>query len=91
MIPPAVLKIHVIDDGKKVIRLWLPLFLLWPLVLVVMLALPVLMLVGIFIPRKRRLRRVFLASPWWITAFCAFRGFRVDVKDGKDIVYVEAI
>lgn len=90
ILPPAILRLSIVDNGRRVIGLWLPLFLLWPLMLAVVAALPVLMAVGLFIPRRMRLRRALLSSWWWVTAFCALRGLRIDVKDRADRVYIEA-
>jgi hypothetical protein len=36
IMPPAVMRVHVVNEGRRVVGLWLPLFLLWPLLLVLL-------------------------------------------------------
>ena len=49
-VPPVVLKVWVNADNGKRVRIWLPLFLIWPLVLILGLVLfPFVLLCGIIL------------------------------------------
>ena len=78
MLPPSIMRIRIDSDGRKKLGLWLPLILIWPLVLVLVLAIwSVLLVVAVF---RGGFRRAFLLLPWAWVLFCAARGLRVDVR-----------
>lgn len=81
MWPPSLVFIRT---GR--IKLWLPLFLLWPLVAVLALVLePMALLAGMLVLPLgwKRARSVMVFIPNMIRLFVLLRGFEVDVVDGK--------
>lgn len=78
--PPSIARIHVIDDGKRAVNLWLPLILLWPLALALMTALaPMVLIIALCAPPYRR--TLLLTGPYLFGLLCAVRGLHVNVKD----------
>ncbi len=89
MMPPSVLRIHIADRGKRVIRLWLPVFLLWPFMGVLGVLLPVLLL----ILRAKALEyngiRLRPALPAIYSVICELKGLRIHVSNegvGTDVL-----
>jgi len=80
MIPPAIMHIHVVDRGKKRIGLWLPIFLLWPVLLVlVVVAVPLIIIAQVILACLRipiRLVSIFIAV---VSVITSMRGLKVDV------------
>ena len=69
--------------------LWLPLFLFWPPVLLIGLALfPLVLLLSVLLWPMGWGRTMLLTGPWFFRMFCALRGLVIDVKSGKDQVYI---
>jgi len=87
--PPLVLRVRVVEDGRRKVRLWIPLFLLWPGVLLLLVALaPFAVVAALVLWRKGTGRRILLAAPLCVDALCAMRGLEVNVVDKDDRVYV---
>lgn len=90
MLPPATMRLRIVEGGRKKIGLWLPIFLLWPLLLVVvLLAVPlylVLLLVSPFVPKANK---VVKAIPAIYSVICALKGLTVDVKDENENVLIK--
>ena len=88
MLPPAFLRVRVQNDERRV-RLWLPLVVLWPLaVAIVLLATPIVVLVGALSWRGGRGRSVLLAWPLLLQLLTSLRGLRVDVDSGQGRVFL---
>ena len=84
MWPPSVLRIRVTRAGRNGFRLWLPLFLVWPAVLALCLALfPVAVLVAVALWREGHGKAVLLAGPLAFGFFCALRGLSIE-KEGAE-------
>lgn len=86
ILPSSVLTICVTEDGQRKCRIWLPLFLVWPIVIVSMVVLAPIALVVAAV--CRRWSRVILAGPELIAACWSLRGLRVRVEDGGDQVLI---
>lgn len=86
--PPAIMDLRVASPDRRPIHLWLPLFLLWPLALVIgalalvftILADVVLLLLG---QRYHHYTLLFVRSTG---ALCALHGMVVRVNDGNATV-----
>jgi len=87
--PPSILRVRITVHGERKRNTFVPLILLWPLVLLAaILVLPLVAILAIFRPR----------SAWWIlkaagrfAALCSdARGLHVEVHNAKDdiLVYV---
>jgi len=86
ILPTWLMRIRIVEGGRKKIGLWLPLFLVWPVVIAFMVALaPVALIVCIVWPAGWR---YLAAGPRIISAGWAMRGLEVRVKDGKDHVHI---
>ena len=86
--PPSLLGIHIgkVDGG---FRLWLPLFLFWPLFLLMALALfPFVLLLSLLLWPLGWGRNMLLTGPWLFRMFCALRRLVIDVKNGTNRVYI---
>ncbi len=87
---PMIMKIHIEERGKKGIRLWLPMFLIWILLAVVLVVLsPIFLLAGI-VAWFRGYGKVFLfAFPMLFSVLWAMAGLRIDIEDeGKKIQFI---
>ena len=88
LLPPALVRVRVQSDDSR-LRLWLPLFLLWPiLALMAALAVPVCALVAALYWRRGLGRPVLFAVPCLLYLVCSLRGLRLDVVGGGSRVFV---
>jgi hypothetical protein len=92
MLPPTVIRIRVIERGKKTIGLWLPAFLLWPVGLILSIAVvPFLALAAAISVLSVSTRRK-LASVWlFVVLVCSLRGLTIDIHDRDDKVFVQIV
>ena len=85
MRPPVLLRVRIEDDKRR-LRLWIPLIVLWPLVVVVvLLGTPV---VALRSGHCARVRSVLLAGPLLLYALASLRGLRCNVVSGADRVFI---
>ena len=89
MLPPMFLRLRVQGDKHR-IRLWIPLIVLWPLVVVVvLLGTPIVaLLVAARSGHRARSRSVLLAGPLLLYVLASLRGLRCDVVSGEDRVFI---
>ena len=88
MLPPMFLRLRVQGDKRR-IRLWIPLIVLWPLVVVVvLLGTPVALLVAARSGYRARSRSVLLAGPLLLYVLASLRGLRCDAVSGEDRVFI---
>lgn len=89
MLPPVFLRVRVQGDKRR-IRLWIPLIVLWPLiVVVVLLGTPVaLLVVASRSCHRARSRSVLLAGPLLLYVLASLRGLRCNVVSGEDRVFI---
>ena len=85
--PPSILRVRIVESGRRKLSLLLPLFMLWPLAVVLwLLALPILLLAAAV---RWRLARPLLIGPVrMFVIFCRLRGLRLEVSGPKDEVIV---
>ncbi len=87
--PPSILRLRVRGDSGRQLRLWLPLFILWPLAAALaILALPILAVAALLTRRGSRPRTLLCALPAVLPAICAARGLTVKVEDPAHSVYI---
>ena len=85
MLPPVLLRVRIEADKRR-LRLWIPLIVLWPLVVVVvLLGTPV---VAVRSGHCARVRSVLLAGPLLLYALASLRGLRCNVVSGADRVFI---
>ena len=88
MLPPVVLRVRI-EGNKRRLRLWLPLVVLWPVVvLVAILGTPVVVLTAALYWRRGCGRPVLKAGPLLLYALASLRGLRCNVVSGADRVFV---
>lgn len=86
--PPSVLRVRVEGRDRR-FRLWLPLFALWPPVLLIGLLLSPLVVVAAAVTWPRGWgRTVLLGGPHAFRLFCSLRGLEVRVRDDSETVLV---
>jgi hypothetical protein len=86
--PPMVMRVKVHNEETK-FGLWLPLFLLIPVVLVVLIILSPLILIAALVLWPMGWGKLALLSiPYAWNIYCSMRGLKVDVQGQKEIVYV---
>jgi hypothetical protein len=87
MIPPLFLTVRIREPGRRGFRLWLPLLLLWPILLpLLLLAAAFMLLVGALLFSPLRAWRAVAATYEMI---CAFRGLTVDVRSREETVLIQ--
>lgn len=80
-IPPAIIDIRRMHVGRKKLRLWLPVFLLWPAVLLIVVVLsPVLLAFAIFYPFVSSVRRFFRGLRAAAEVICGSSGLIVSMR-----------
>ncbi len=92
MIPPCFLVLKIQEKNKKPLRLWLPLFLLWPIFLILaVLIIPFLFFISIYKVFSSRKFHIFLFEPLFIIyqLICALRGVIISVNSANSVVYIK--
>jgi len=88
--PPSILRVRVTTDGERKQNTFVPLILLWPLVLLpAVSSLPLVAVLAIFRPRSALL---ILKAAGKFAAFCSdARGLHVQIHNPKDdiLVYIK--
>lgn len=88
MLPPALLRLRVHSDERR-IRLWIPLVLLWPFIaLVVILGAPALILAAACYRHRGWGRPMLLTGPLVLYALTSLRGLRIDLDSGGKRVFI---
>lgn len=88
MIPPSIMRIRVREKGKHNISLWLPLFLLWPIIIVfTAILLPFLIIAAIVFWNKYG-KQILKSIPVFYSLICAMRGTLINVDSGAQKVYI---
>lgn len=82
MIPPALLQLKI---GERRPRIIIPLFLLWPLAIILA---PVVLIVCAFYAICTRQMNVLKTGLAFHSLVCSLRGLVVDVKSGEDSVFI---
>jgi hypothetical protein len=83
------MRLRIVDNGRKKVRLWLPLFLVWPIALVLAIALlPIVLLVALIGWGRRGVRRAALGGWYLYATVCNLRGLSVAVSGEGDEVLV---
>ena len=82
MWPPSVLHLQIPRENGLSRRLWIPLFLIWPVLLVIAIFIFPLFALGVALSRRKGERRaVIMAGPALFGLFCAARGLRIEALE----------
>ena len=88
MFPPSILRVGVLDKDSRV-TLWIPLILIWPLVLALyVLFLPCIVVAAIVTWRRGWGRQIFFVGPALFRLYCDLRGLKIDVTEPKESVLI---
>lgn len=88
MLPPSILRVRVLDDDSRV-SLWIPLILVWPLVVVIyLLFLPCIIVAAILTWRRGWGRPILLGGPALFRLYCSLRGLEINVTETNQSVLV---
>jgi hypothetical protein len=91
VIPPLVMRLKVQQGSGRGVGLWLPVFLLWIVLVAIVLPLLPLLLIADVILALRRSKVSLTGILWGVwNVLCAMRGLRVEVKGAnrRDEVHV---
>ena len=89
--PPSTLRLQVRSDDRN-IRLWLPLFLLWPLALLAALVLaPLVVAAAIILWPRGWGRPLLLAGPLLLNLLFSLRGLRIRVDGASERVFISFV
>ncbi len=80
--PPLLMRVRIRNSNTK-FGLWLPLFLIFPIVVVLVIALAPLALLAALIVLPFGYARTVLCAPALFSVFCAMRGLEVDIVNGN--------
>ena len=84
--PPSILRVAVKDESRD-FSFWLPLFVIWPFVLLAAIALaPVILALAIIFWWTGWGKTMLRCIPMFFAVFCALRGLEIDVQNrGKHV------
>ena len=86
--PPSLLRLRV-ENRDHQLRLWLPLFIVWPLVLALgILLMPLAIVLAILLWPSGWGKPVLLGGPMLFRIFCALRGLEVKVEGVSQQVHI---
>jgi hypothetical protein len=80
--PPLIMRVRIRNNKTK-FGLWIPLFLIFPIVAILMIALAPLALLAALIVLPFGYARTVLCAPAIFSVFCAMRGLEVDIVNGN--------
>jgi len=80
--PPLIMRIRIRNRDTK-FGIWLPLFLIFPIIAVLLIALAPLALLAALIVLPFGYARTVLCAPALFSVFCAMRGLEVDIVNGN--------
>jgi len=86
--PPSLLRLRVCTAEHDWPTLWLPLFLVWPLLLVLLVPLALVGLLVAIVIDSRHIARAFELVGALLAAICGLRGVDVDVVGGRAQVLI---
>ncbi len=86
--PPSVLRLQL-KDGSRDFGIWLPLFVIWPFLLLAALVLaPIVLALAVVIWWTGWGRPMLYSGPIFFAMFCALRGLEIDVRDRNQHVHL---
>ena len=89
MLPPMIMRLRIGQEGHRGFSLWLPLFLILPIVLLFALAAYVLALAGaILLLRWRWVPFIFISPLYIYRCICALKGLQVNVEKPSEHVLI---
>jgi len=88
MCPPSILRVRI-QNRRRRFGLWLPLFLIWPVIMVLgLVLLPLLLICAVFLWPFGWGRLLLFGGPVIFSLLCALRGLKVEVNQSSGQVLV---
>ena len=88
MWPPSILRIEIQKESRN-FSLWLPLFAIWPFILLAAIALtPVALVLAIIFWWTGWGKTMLYSGPIFFAMFCALRGLEIDVRKPDKYVHL---
>ncbi len=88
MFPPSILRLRI-HNQQHHFSLWLPLFLLWPLLLVLgLLLLPLLLIAAVILSYRGWGIPLLLLGPTIFGLLCAMRGLKVEIGKNSEQAFI---
>lgn len=88
--PPTLLRVRMPREGRRAFRLWLPLFLIWPVAAALGLAFwAVAVAVRLLSGRWRRMKGLLLGPAVVFALFCRLRGLRIEAEDERGVARIQ--
>ena len=86
--PPSVLRVEIKNESRH-FSLWLPLFVIWPFLLLAAVVLaPVVLALAIVLWWTGWGRPMLYSGPIFFAVFCALRGLEIDVQKSNNHVHL---
>ena len=86
--PPLIMRLRILDNNRNV-RLWLPIFLLYPILLVLAILLaPLALIAGLLLWPWGWGKALLLSIPCFFQVICALRELEVDIQKRQEIFFV---
>jgi hypothetical protein len=86
---PLLLKLHIVEDGRKKINLWLPLFLIWIILLAILIVmLPFILIAAFGFWIFRNDTRILSVIPIFFSILCALSGLVVLIEEKNRKVFL---
>jgi hypothetical protein len=85
---PMIMRLYIVEEGKKKLRLYLPLFLLWFLMLpFVILLIPFVLLAALVLWPSGRGKNILRAGPAFVAVLSALSDLRIHIeKPGSKVL-----
>ena len=89
MIPPFFMKMHIVESGKTKVRLWIPIFLVWLILLIIAIALaPIIFLLAlVFWPRSHG-KKILMFGPMFFYLVSKLHGLNIHTQSPDDQVHI---
>ena len=85
--PPAVFYLSVKEHGARKLRIWVPVFVFWPLMLAIMvLFAPIVFLCSLVAAIRRRRLSVLFFVLWLYKTICSARGLSMHVENKDNTI-----
>jgi hypothetical protein len=82
--PPLLLHLRIPSKNEGFIGLWLPWFLIYPVLLLLMVvALPIVIIVALFMLPTGRAHTLLMAGPYMWRLLFAMRGLKMEIQTGR--------
>ena len=86
--PPLIMRLRILRDNRSM-RLWLPLFLIFPILAIFALLLaPLVLIAGLILWPLGWGRTLFFSGPYLFRVICALRGLEVNVQQKHEKFFV---